>query len=69
MKTERLGLIATQEEKQLVVQLARLEGDLSQSALIRRLIHQAAERHHLIGPSNKRVTNFGVGHEQPTTTR
>ena len=44
LKVKRLGLIVTEEEKRFVVQLARIEGGLSQSSLIRRLIHKAAEQ-------------------------
>jgi hypothetical protein len=49
LKTKRIGLIVTDEEKNWVIQLAQLEGGLSQASLIRRLIHQAAERHYLSG--------------------
>lgn len=45
LKTKRIGLIVTEEEKSWVVNLAKLEGGLSQASLIRRLIHQAAEHH------------------------
>jgi hypothetical protein len=44
MKSERLGLTVTKEEKELVIRLATIEGFLSQAALIRRLIHKAAEQ-------------------------
>jgi hypothetical protein len=47
LKSKRIGLILTEEEKWLVVQLARIEGGLSQSSLVRRLIHKAAEQHGL----------------------
>jgi hypothetical protein len=44
LKSKCLGLILTEEEKRFVIQLARIEGGLSQSSLIRRLIHKAAEQ-------------------------
>jgi hypothetical protein len=47
LKIKRLGLIITEEEKRFVIQLARIEGGLSQSSLIRRLIHKAAEQNGL----------------------
>ena len=47
LKTKRIGLIVTKEEKKWVIQLAEIEGGLSQAALIRRLIRQSAERHNL----------------------
>jgi hypothetical protein len=52
LKSKRIGLIVTDEEKSWVLQLAQLEGGLSQASLIRRLIHQAAERHSLIVKPN-----------------
>jgi hypothetical protein len=48
LKEKGLGLILTQEEKWFVFQLAMIEGDLSQSSLIRRLIRQAASAHGLV---------------------
>ena len=48
LKTKRIGLIVTEEEKCWVVQLAKLEGGLSQASLIRRLIHKAAEEQSLV---------------------
>jgi len=44
MKTERLGLRLTQVEKQLAEQLAELDGGLSVSAFVRRLIRDAAQK-------------------------
>ena len=44
LKRKRIGLIVTEEEKNFVIQMARIEGGLSQSSLIRRLIHKAAEQ-------------------------
>ncbi len=49
MKTERIGLIVTKEEKKWVIELARIEGGLSQASLIRRLIRKAAGQHRLSG--------------------
>jgi hypothetical protein len=42
-RTERLGLLLTPAEKAAVVQMAEAEGGLSQSALVRRLIRNAAQ--------------------------
>jgi hypothetical protein len=44
LKTKRIGLLVTEEEKKFVIELARIEGGLSQAALIRRLIHKAAKQ-------------------------
>lgn len=41
-RTERLGVVLSEREKTAVVKLAEVEGGLSQAALIRRLIRQAA---------------------------
>lgn len=43
LKTKRLGLVLTPTEKKAVTQLAEMEGGLSQSALIRRLIRKEAQ--------------------------
>lgn len=51
LKTKRIGLNVTCEEKDWVMQLATLEGGLSQASLIRRLIRQAAYRYSLVNPS------------------
>lgn len=42
-KTKRLGLVLTPTEKAAVAQLAEMEGGLSQSALVRRLIRKEAK--------------------------
>ena len=42
-KKARLGLILTTQEKSWVRRLAEIEGGLSEAALIRRLIRQAAK--------------------------
>ena len=52
LKRKRIGLIVTEEEKNFVIQMARIEGGLSQSSLIRRLIHKAAEQQGLSNPSD-----------------
>ncbi len=41
-KSDRIGFLVTAVEKSLLVRLAELEGGLSQAALMRRLIRQAA---------------------------
>lgn len=46
-KTKRLGLLLTEREKAWVVNLAKIEGGLSQAALIRRLINKAGMEHGL----------------------
>ena len=46
-KTQRLGLLLTEREKAWVINLARLEGGLTQAALIRRLINKAGKEHGL----------------------
>jgi hypothetical protein len=52
LKTKRIGLIVTEEEKKWVIQLAEIEGGVSLASLIRKLIRQSAERHNL-------TTKFG----------
>ena len=44
-KTERFGFWLSRDEKSVIAVLAEIEGGLSQAALIRRLIHQAAVQH------------------------
>jgi len=61
-KTKRLGLILSEEEKRWVVQLAKLEGGLSQASLIRRLIRQAADQFHLLEKSNEIINPLEVKH-------
>jgi hypothetical protein len=41
-KKERVGLILTIAEKNMLIRLTEIEGGLSQAALIRRLIRKAA---------------------------
>jgi len=43
-KDERLGLVLTATEKDLLRKLADAEGGLSQAATVRRLLHVEAER-------------------------
>lgn len=46
-KTERFSFWLSNNEKIIIAQLAEIEGGLSHAALIRRLIHQAAQDHGL----------------------
>ncbi len=43
MRTEKLGIVLTPREKAAIVRLAEVEGGLSQAALLRRLVRQAAK--------------------------
>jgi len=52
-KSEYLGLLVTPQEKDMVRKLAEAEGGLSQAALVRRLIRQAAKMHGLWPPPQK----------------
>jgi hypothetical protein len=65
LKTRRIGLIVTEEEKRWVIQLAKLEGGLTQASLIRRLIYKAAESHTLVSVESNKTSNEEVNHEQP----
>ena len=47
LKTKRIGLIVTEVEKSWVIELAKLEGGLSQASLIRKLIYEAATKKNL----------------------
>jgi len=51
-KSKRLGLVLTPAEKTAVVQLAEVEGGLSQAAVVRRLIRQAAKSRGLWPPAD-----------------
>jgi hypothetical protein len=51
-RTERLGIVLSEREKAAVVRLAEVEGGLSQAALVRRLIRQAARSRGLWQPVN-----------------
>jgi len=55
-KTERLGLLLTPAEKPAVLQMAEAEGDLSQSALVRRLIRNAARERGIWPPDTPKHT-------------
>lgn len=55
-KTKRLGLVLTPAEKAAVVQMAEAEGGLSQSALVRRLIRNAARDRGIWPPDKPRPT-------------
>ena len=54
-KSKRLGLVLTPAEKTAVVQLAEVEGGLSQAAVVRRLIRQAAKSRGLWPPAEARA--------------
>ena len=56
IRTERLALVLSPTEKLVVVKLAETEGGLSQAALVRRLIREAATERGLWPPRK--------GHEQ-----
>jgi hypothetical protein len=58
-RTERLGLLLTPAEKTAVVQMAEAEGGLSQSALVRRLIRDAARERGIWPPDKPR---HGIPH-------
>ena len=49
-KTKRLSLMLTPMEKTVIEQLADAEGGLSQSALVRRLVRDAARKHGIWPP-------------------
>ena len=61
-KTKRLGLILTEKEKYWVIQIAELEGGLSQAALIRRLIRRKAVEHHLCLPGTQYLNQIVQAH-------
>lgn len=54
-KCERFGLTLTRDEKNVIVRLAEREGGLSQAALLRRLIRQAAQNAGLWPPKQEEV--------------
>ena len=47
-KMERFGFLLTKDEKQMMAILAEIEGGLSQAALIRRLVREAAQKHNIL---------------------
>ena len=53
-KTKRLALVLTPAEKTAVVEMAEAEGGLSQSALVRRLIRNAARERGMWPPAKLR---------------
>ena len=55
-RTKRLALVLTPAEKTAVVQMAEAEGGLSQSALVRRLIRNAAREQGIWPPDKPRHT-------------
>ena len=67
LKTKRIGLIVTEEEKKWVIQLAEIEGGLSQASLIRRLIRQSAERYNLTTKSESKENK--KNEQSPTETQ
>jgi hypothetical protein len=56
-KTKRLALVLTPAEKTAVVQMADAEGGLSQSALVRRLIRNAARERGMWPPDRQQRAN------------
>lgn len=60
-KTARLGLILTITEKYWVKRLAELEGGLSQAALVRRLVREAAQKHNINSTTTINVSNESKG--------
>ena len=64
-RTKRLGLVLTPAEKSAVVEMAEAEGGLSQSALVRRLIRNAAHERGIWPPDQQRRATWqlqGVRH-------
>jgi len=55
-RTERLGLLLTPAEKTAVLQMAEAQGGLSQSALVRRLIRNAARERGIWPPDKPKQT-------------
>lgn len=54
-RTERLALVLTPAEKTVVKEMAEAEGGLSQAALVRRLIRNAAQECGIWPPDKKRI--------------
>jgi len=48
MRSVRFGLVLTEREKHALAKLTEAEGDLSQAAVVRRLIRQEAQRRGLL---------------------
>ena len=57
-KTKRLALVLTPAEKNAVVEMAEAEGGLSQSALVRRLIRNAARERGIWPPKRQRPASW-----------
>ncbi len=56
-KTKRLALVLTPAEKTAVVEMAEAEGGLSQAALVRRLIRNAAQERGIWPPDQQRIAS------------
>jgi hypothetical protein len=54
-RTKRLGLVLTLAEKTAVVQMAEAEGGLSQSAMVGRLIRNAARERGIWPPDKPKL--------------
>lgn len=55
--SSRLGLVLTSAEKTTVVEMAEAEGGLSQAALVRRLIRNAAQERGIWPPDQHRIAS------------
>ncbi len=51
LRTEKFGLVLTEREKKALQRIAEDDGELSQSAIVRRLIRQEAMRRGVWEPS------------------
>ena len=60
-KTERYGLLLTKKEAIALNHLAEIEGGLSQAALIRRLIREAAQKRNIW--TNQHLGQIKIGSE------
>ncbi|MGI6367898.1 MAG: hypothetical protein ACOX2L_05985 [Anaerolineae bacterium] len=63
MRTERLGIVLTPREKSAILMLAELEGGLSQSGLVRRLVRQAATARGVWSSPDKEQTKEQEGEQ------
>ena len=59
-KTERLAVVLTPAEKSAVVEMAEAEGGLTQAALVRRLIRDAARQRGLWPPEHPRCSGLNA---------
>jgi len=64
-RTKRLALVLTPAEKTAVVKMAEAEGGLSQAALVRRLIRNAAKEHGIWPPDRE----GHIGHQTQEVPR